>query len=174
MMVDISLVARAQAGEEAAFAEIVARYERELGVFLYRHVHNAHAAEDLLQDTFTAAWRALPRTSPDLLLRPWLYKIALNMARQWERRERIVRWIPLHLLHAPTEAEDPSQRDEVRQVLARMKREDAEVLLLRITAGLTYSDIGALLRLKPETVRQRFHRARERFRSIYATERSDT
>jgi len=173
-MVDVTVMARAQAGEEAAFAEIVAAYERELGVFLYRRVRNPHVAEDLLQESFIAAWRALPRTSPDLLLRPWLYKIALNMARQWERRERIVRWIPLHFLHAPVDAEDPSQRDEVHRVLARMKREDAEVLLLRITAGLTYSDIGALLRLKPETVRQRLHRARERFRRIYTSERGDT
>jgi RNA polymerase sigma-70 factor (ECF subfamily) len=170
-MTEMSLLARAQAGEQQAFAQIALRHERELGVFLYRRVHDVHVAQDLLQDTFLAAWKAIRQTPPDLLLRPWLYKIALNMARQWERRQRVIHYIPLLLHQGTVDTDDLTGRDEVQRALAKMKRKDAEVLLLRLTADLTYSEIGALLDLKPDAVRQRLHRARERFRSIYLSEK---
>jgi RNA polymerase sigma factor (sigma-70 family) len=160
------LVARARAGEAEAFAEIISAHEHELAVFLYRRVSDPHVAEDLLQDTFFAAWKAIRKTQPDLMVRPWLYKIALNMARQWERRQGIASRI-LQLWHRPRDEDDWVERNEVQRVLKQMQPQDAEILLLKIMAGFSYSEIGVTLGLKPEAVRQRLHRARERFRVLY-------
>ena len=169
-MISAELVSRARAGEEHAFAQLVLTHERELGLFLCRRVSDPHVAQDLLQDTFLAAWKAIRKTGPDLRVRPWLYKIALNAARQWERRQRILRFVPFQPHQATIQVETPSLRDDVQRVLQKMRREDAELLLLKTAAELTYSEIGALLKIKPETVRQRLHRARERFRNLYGVE----
>jgi RNA polymerase sigma-70 factor (ECF subfamily) len=170
-MINAELISRAQAGEEHAFAQLVLSHERELGLFLCRRVNDHHVAEDLLQDTFLAAWKAIRKTSPDLRVRPWLYKIALNAARQWERRQRILHFVPFHPHQTTTQGEALSEQDDVQRVLQKMRREDAELLLLKTAAGLTYSEIGALLRIKPAAVRQRLHRARERFRALYSGEK---
>ena len=166
MTTNAFLVARARAGEEEAFAEIISAYEHELSVFLHRRVNDPQVAEDLLQDTFLAAWKAIRRTQPDLLVRPWLYKIALNMARQWERRQGIARRI-FQFWRRPGGEDDWLERNEVQSVLRQMQPRDAEVLLLKVIAGFNYSEIGVMVGIKPEAVRQRLHRARERFRVLY-------
>jgi RNA polymerase sigma-70 factor (ECF subfamily) len=171
-MTDASLAARAQAGEEQAFTEIVLAHERELGLFLYRRVHDPHVVQDLLQETFLAAWKAIRRTRHDLMVRAWLYKIALNAARQWERRQRVTQLVPF-LPHTAHSVDEYHEQDEVQRILGRMKREDAELLLLKTTAGFNYAEIGALLSMRPDAVRQRLHRARERFRALYERERED-
>jgi RNA polymerase sigma factor (sigma-70 family) len=168
-MTSAVLVARAQSGEHRAFAEIMSAHERELTVFLYRRVNDAHVAEDLLQDTFLAAWKAIRKTRPDLLVRPWLYKIALNMARQWERKQRISKKV-FPLWQRERQDDDWVERNEVQRVLRQMPARDAELLLLKVIAEFDYSEIAAMLDVKPEAVRQRLHRARERFRALYAEE----
>jgi len=170
-MTSAELVSRAQAGEEHAFAQLVLSHEHELGLFLYRRVNDPHVAEDLLQDTFLAAWKAIRKTGPDLRVRPWLYKIALNAARQWERRQRILRFVPFQPHQTTAQGETLPDQDDVQRVLRKMRREDAELLLLKTAAELNYSEIGALLKIKPATVRQRLHRARERFRALYGNEK---
>ena len=165
-VINAGVIARAQAGEEDAFTQIIATHERELTAFLYRRVGDPQVAEDLLQDTFVAAWKAIHKTQPDLIVRPWLYKIALNMARQWQRRQGIAGRI-FQLLHRQREEDDWLERNEVQRVLGQMQPRDAEVLLLKVVSGFSYSEIGLMLNIKTEAVRQRLHRARERFRILY-------
>src|SRR3954466_4004421 len=71
-------LARARAGDEDAFRELTDSYRRELQVHIYRIVGSAHDAEDLLQETFLAAWRGLEQFEGRASVRAWLYRIATN------------------------------------------------------------------------------------------------
>jgi RNA polymerase sigma factor (sigma-70 family) len=82
----------AQAGDEAAFAELVAPYRRELHVHCYRILGSAQDAEDALQETLLAAWQGLPGFQGRASIRTWLYHVAtnrcLNAVRAASRRPR--------------------------------------------------------------------------------------
>jgi RNA polymerase sigma-70 factor (TIGR02960 family) len=84
------LLERAQAGDEAAFGELIAPYRRELQVHCYRMLGSLQEAEDALQDTLLAAWQDLPRFEQRSTLRTWLYQVAtrrcLNALRSARRR----------------------------------------------------------------------------------------
>jgi RNA polymerase sigma-70 factor (TIGR02960 family) len=75
-----ALLARARAGEEAAFRELTEPHRRELQVNIYRIVGSVHDAEDLLQETLLAAWRGLEHFEGRASVRAWLYQIATNRA----------------------------------------------------------------------------------------------
>jgi RNA polymerase sigma-70 factor (TIGR02960 family) len=87
------LTARARAGDEEAFAELVGRHRHELQVYCYRMLGSAQDAEDVLQETLLAAWRALPGFEGRSSIRTWLYRIAvnrcLNALRSASRRTRM-------------------------------------------------------------------------------------
>jgi RNA polymerase sigma-70 factor (ECF subfamily) len=102
-------LARARAGDDDAFRELVAPYLRELEVHCYRILGSLHEAEDLLQETLLAAWRGLAQFEERASLRVWLYRIAtnrcLNALRARKRRPR--RQQPMGDLPAPTRFAEP-------------------------------------------------------------------
>src|SRR5579884_1545859 len=105
------LLARAQAGDERAFRELVEPYRRELEVHCYRMLGSLQDAEDVLQETMVTAWQSLGRFEGRAALRTWLYRIAttrcLNALRARARRGR---WnLPLPDLDLP----EPSRRGEI-------------------------------------------------------------
>lgn len=86
------VIARARAGDHAAFAVIVDHFRSPIWNYLYRRFGNAEDANDLAQDTFVKALLAISRTDADLRLGPWLYRIATNVALDRWRHESLVRW----------------------------------------------------------------------------------
>src|SRR3712207_5547403 len=88
------LVGQVRSGEVAAFAQLVAAYHKPITSYLYHLVRDREVADDLAQDTFLKALRALDRTPPDLNFRAWLYRIATNTAHNHHRRRRLLRWLP--------------------------------------------------------------------------------
>ena len=95
-----TVIARARAGDPAAFAAIYAAYYPRIVACCRRIVGDPDLAEDLAQDTFIKAYRALPRTTPDLPLAAWLFRIAGNTALSALRRRRRLYWLPLFDFHA--------------------------------------------------------------------------
>jgi DNA-directed RNA polymerase specialized sigma24 family protein len=94
-VLEAGLVERARAGDQAAFAALITRYQQPLGGYLAHLTGDRELAADLAQETFLRAYRALGATRPDLLIRPWLYRIATNLAYDFLRRRRRLAWLPL-------------------------------------------------------------------------------
>jgi len=83
---DARLVERAQRGDRAAFAALVERYQQPVGSYLWRLTRDRELALDLTQDTFLRAYRSIGTTPRSLLVRPWLFRIATNLAYDYFRR----------------------------------------------------------------------------------------
>src|SRR5215216_6809214 len=86
---DADLVSLAQEGREAAFRELVRRYERPVFSLVFRMVRDRETAEDLAQDTFIKVLNHIDRYSPEFKFSSWLFKIANNVAIDYLRKRRI-------------------------------------------------------------------------------------
>lgn len=163
------------------FTELVARFGRELYVFLWRMLSNEQDAEDCLQEAFLRAYRAYPRMQGEVNFRAWLYRIAGNTARtQLKRRlRRDGREIDL-----PDEDSTASQQADadlelrerltaVRTAVRGLPFKQQQSLILRKYQGLSYAEIGAALDCSPESARANVYQALRRLRSELAVERQE-
>ena len=85
---DNTLIYRAQAGDEGAFADLMREYYRFVYTIVIRIVDNSHDAEEVVQDTFLSAYRGLTQLEDTTKFKSWLAEIARNCARQWLRKQR--------------------------------------------------------------------------------------
>ncbi|HKW23484.1 MAG TPA: sigma factor, partial [Ktedonobacterales bacterium] len=132
---ELSQIRRAATGDHAAFALLVRRYETRILTYLRQTVGDAELASDLAQETFLAAYQALPRwqPSPELasrttdLLSPWLYRIATNHAISALRRQAMLaRRTPVSATRASFSLEDAViGRELLRAALATLEADDA-------------------------------------------------
>jgi len=168
---DRELVERARTGERAAFDQLVARYQRRLLRLVLRLLRDQAEAEDVVQEAFLRAYRALPRFRGDAAFYTWLYRIALNGARNAILRRR-QRGAPAPLpsqLPAPVpDAGTPESMLLSKQVMlaidAAMEAPPLELrsaIVLREIEGLSYEEIAQVMECPLGTVRSRIFRARE-------------
>src|SRR5206468_5702895 len=85
---DEELVARSISGDADSFNELILRWERPIYALAYRTIGREEDARDVCQETFLRAFRALPGFRGQAKFSSWLYRIALNLCRDWVRRER--------------------------------------------------------------------------------------
>src|SRR4051812_42064606 len=85
---DEELVARSISGDNESFNELILRWERPIYALAYRTIGREEDARDVCQETFLRAFRALPGFRGQAKFSSWLYRIALNLCRDWVRRER--------------------------------------------------------------------------------------
>jgi RNA polymerase sigma-70 factor, ECF subfamily len=167
---DAWLAERAQHGDRAAFAALVERYQQPLGSYLWRLTRDRELALDLTQDTFLRAYQSIGETTPDLLARPWLFRIATNLAYDEFRRRRRFGRLPIGTLARPAgpdESVPVEERDLVHRALSRLRPSEQAVLLLCAVEQLSYREVAAILGCSSEAVRKQFTRAKERFRVVY-------
>jgi RNA polymerase sigma-70 factor, ECF subfamily len=169
---DRELVERARAGERAAFDLLVARYQRRLLRLVLRLLRDPAEAEDVVQETFLKAFRALPRFRGEAAFYTWLYRIALNGARNaiLRRRQRgASHGVAPSQLPAPVpEIGTPESMLLSKQVmlaidaaLAALPLELRTAIVLREIEGLSYEEIAEIMECPLGTVRSRIFRARE-------------
>ncbi len=176
--VDQQLVERAQRGDKHAFELLVSKYQRRLGRLISRFVRNAAEAEDVTQDAFIKAYRALPAFRGDSAFYTWLYRIGINTAKNYLVAQG--RRMPTSTAFDAEEAEDFEEAALLHEVATPenelMSKQVVEVvntslqelpddlrtaLTLREIEGLSYEEIAAVMDCPIGTVRSRIFRARE-------------
>jgi RNA polymerase sigma-70 factor, ECF subfamily len=160
-----------------SFEAIFQTYRPAISRYLTGMVRDASLAEDLCQDTFVSALKALPTLHDEAQLAPWLYRIATNKAISALRRRRLIAWVPFDVyLHDRSGkgdvADDVVVGDAAQRALARLPPDQAACLLGH-AAGLTYADLSQTLNCSLAAVKQRLYRARLAFRAAYAAETRD-
>lgn len=169
---DAPLVARAQAGDLSAFDEIVRRHQSMLAGLLHRFAGRPADVEDLVQETFLRAHRALPRWTPEQPFVHWLRRIAVNLGRDHCRaraRRPLGEELPADDCLPAASGADPSAQaalSEVRDVLAQLPPDDCTLLTLQFLEGLPVSEIASLLGWSLINTRVRSFRARRRLRQL--------
>lgn len=167
---DADLADAARLGDEAAFGAIMRRYKGPLYRLILRRIGASEDAYDVLQQTFVAAWSALPRFDPARPLGAWLRTIAINKSRDFGRRQMVTR-----LLFGPAPAIEPAApawpQDEAvaaERRLARLERAIADLpgglkdpLILTALEGLSHIEAGEVLGLSAKAVEVRVYRARK-------------
>jgi RNA polymerase sigma-70 factor, ECF subfamily len=170
---------RAQAGNSAAFTALFDQYQRPIVNYLYRMVNDREVAEDLAQDTFLKAYRAIDRTDADLNFRAWIYRIATNTAMSYFRRKRLLQWVPFGP-GTPDRGKDPRLAERVgesqliEQALAKIGPSHSSTLLLRHHQGLSLDEMAEALGIKPNAAKVRLFRARKAFSQAYEALSSET
>ncbi len=178
-------MARARAGAEDAYFELVRRYQRPLFGLVARMVRDAALAEDLAQEIFVKAFRSLDAYDPQRKFSSWLFKIAHNATIDQLRK----RGLDTQPLETGEEGEDeplrtladpgavsPAQRHErfemaqaLEAAMRRLRPDYREIVVLRFQEGLAYEEIAEATGLPLGTVKTHIHRARKELADILAS-----
>lgn len=168
---DEELVARSIGGDSESFDQLILRWERPIYALAYRTIGREEEARDVCQETFLRAFRALPRFRGDAKFSSWLYRIALNLCRDWLRRERRTPTVQppegMDLMEMAVAAE-PSESIEnlvarkdlsrlVEKAMAFLPEEQRTAIVLKEYHGLTFQEIADLLGCPLSTVKTRLY-----------------
>jgi len=186
---DAELLTRYTAGEEAAFREIVTRYKNSLYAFLRQFLNRHDLVEDVFQETFLQLYASRESFDINRPLRPWLFTIAANKAkdalRKWQRTSTVS-------IGTMADSQDLSfddmlntvtsdstlpyeelQKDEtasrVGQIIADMPENLREILILAYFQGFSYKQMAEILSIPIGTVKSRLHTAVGRFAKEWKT-----
>ncbi len=176
--VDQLLVERAQAGDQQAFEVLVQKYQRKLGRLLSRYIRDSAEVEDVAQEAFIKAFRALPSFRGESAFYTWLYRIGINTAKNYLVAQG--RRAPTSTGFDSEEAETFDDGDQLRDIntpesllhskqigetvnaaMEALPDELRTAIVLREIEGLSYEEISRMMDCPIGTVRSRIFRARE-------------
>lgn len=173
---DLQLVRKVRNGDRAAFDLLVVKYQSRVASIISRYVYDSQEVMDLTQETFVKAFRAIDRFRGDSAFYTWLYRIAVNTAKNFlEARGRrpqgsadvtdAENFDDGGRLRDPASPERLLQREQLQKALAEaiasLPEELRSAFLLREYDGLSYEDIARILECPIGTVRSRIFRARD-------------
>ncbi|MBS0664773.1 MAG: sigma-70 family RNA polymerase sigma factor [Verrucomicrobia bacterium] len=187
--IDADLVRRFNGGDQSAFVTIMERYQAKIFTVAHGLLRNRADAEEIAQDTFIRAHRGLARFRGDSSLATWLYRIAVNLARNryWyffrrrrhdalsldcvlgEDNEGTFSELIADTGHDPAQESATSEFAElIEDCMARLDARHREILTLRNLLNHSYEEIAGLLGINVGTVKSRIARARENLRELLA------
>lgn len=168
-------------GDALAYERLVGEHSGDVYALLYRLTTDAEEARDLTQETFLRAFQSIDRFRGDSSLKTWIYRIAINQARNrwrwWRRRKRDVtvsldatdehRDTPLAATLASDNSPNPEQETlahereaQLREALQGLRRSYREAVILRDVEGFSYEEIARTLQISIGTVKSRISRGR--------------
>jgi RNA polymerase sigma-70 factor, ECF subfamily len=181
---EAEFIERLKQGEAAAFEELVSERSSEIYGLLFRLTENSEEARDLTQETFLRAFQSVGRFRGEADLRTWIYRIAINQARnrwRWWRRRHRDSTVSLDAAQGQSHqtliatlaesSENPEQQTlaherelVLRSALQKLGRAYRETVILRDIEGFTYEEIAATLGINVGTVKSRLARGRQELR----------
>ena len=170
-LTDEELVARIQGGDSESFNQLVLRWERPMYALAYRVLGREEDARDVCQESFLRAYRALPTFKGQAKFSSWLYRITLNLCRDWIRRYRrtpvvqLAEDVELQEVSAnvarPESVETLVARRElsavVEEAMAELPEEQRTAIILKEYHGLTFQEISDLQSCPLSTVKTRLY-----------------
>jgi RNA polymerase sigma-70 factor (ECF subfamily) len=174
-----------EAAANAAFAQLMCRYEERLFNTVFRLMGNQQDAEDVVQETFVNAYQSLASFKGDSQFFTWLYRIAYNTAVSHKRKQKAA--VSIEAGRNGEAGIEPADRSEYNQPGSAMSRAEEErriqralnqlspehrlVLVLKEMEEMKYEEIAVILQVPVGTVRSRLHRARLELREILERDR---
>lgn len=177
--IDQQLVESAQRGDKQAFGLLVSKYQRKLGRLLSQFIRDPAEVEDVVQESFIKAYRALPTFRNDSAFYTWLYRIGVNTAKNFlvsqgrrvstvangfdnEDAETFEEGTQLREINTPeNELMSKQVAETVNRILHDLPEELRSAITLREMEGLSYEEIASIMGCPVGTVRSRIFRARE-------------
>ena len=168
---DEELVALSIGGDAESFNQLVLRWERPIFALAYRVIGREEEARDVVQETFLRAFRGIGKFRGQAKFSSWVYRIALNLCRDWIRRERRAPILPtpegvdvveLAAEQGPVESiEDLVARNDMSKVVAdlmtRLPEEQRTAIILKEYHGMTFQEIADLQGVPLSTVKTRLY-----------------
>ena len=178
---DALLVERAKGGEVSAFEMLVVKYQRRIERLVSRMVRDADLVQDIAQETFIRAYRALPQFRGDSAFYTWLYRIAVNTAKKTLLERKRDPLVFESAMVSTDEGEEPSRAENelsngetpeavlaskeiaatVNAAIDALSEDLRQAIVLREIEGLSYEEIADVMNCPIGTVRSRIFRARE-------------
>jgi RNA polymerase sigma factor (sigma-70 family) len=170
---DAELMRRVQAGDEAALGALMQRWELPVKSVIGRIVLNASEAAELAQEAFVRVWQQREKYRADAPFRPWLFAIAINLARNrlrwWRSRPEVAleQWTDnaSESGSGAASAESAERASAVRDAIASLPTDLREAIVLFEYEQMSHAEIAAVVGATPKAVETRIHRARERLRA---------
>lgn len=177
--IDQQLVESAQRGDKQAFGLLVSKYQRKLGRLLSQFIRDPAEVEDVVQESFIKAYRALPTFRGESAFYTWLYRIGINTAKNFlvsqgrrvstvangfdnEDAETFEEGTQLREMNTPeNELMSKQVAETVNRILHDLPEELRSAITLREIEGLSYEEIAGIMGCPVGTVRSRIFRARE-------------
>ena len=179
--IDAQLVGRARLGDTAAFEMLVVKYQRRIERLIARMVRDPDLVQDVAQETFIRAYRAMPQFRGDSAFYTWLYRIAINSAKKALVELKRDPLVSEGSLHGDDEGDETSRTENeltdgetpeallaskeiaaaVNQAIDALSEDLRQAITLREIEGLSYEEISDVMNCPIGTVRSRIFRARE-------------
>lgn len=168
------IIARARRGDADAFEQLVVAYREQVFRLTLRMCGSEADADEVAQEAFLSAWKALPNFRGESQFSTWLYQLTTHAAIDLMRREKrqiaaddITEVSAADPAPSPQQqAEQSEQREIVRDAILQLAPEQREVVVLRFMEELSYEEIGAVLKLPSGTVKSRLNRAKAQLKEI--------
>ena len=175
---DVQLIQRVLAGDETAFSTLVRKYQKSVHALAWRKIGDFHIAEDITQETFLKAYQRLSTLKKPQRFASWLYVIAANHCSTWLRKKRLRTQSLEDTNSAQLERANYSgyvieenermtvetQREVVKQLLAKLQESERTVITLYYLGGMTYEEISEFLGVSVAAIKNRLYRARNRLK----------
>jgi len=165
-----NIIARARRGDADAFEQLVVAYRDQVFRLALRMCGSEADADEVAQEAFLSAWKALPNFRGESQFSTWLYQLTTHAAIDLMRQiaaDDITEVSAADPAPSPQQqAEQSEQREIVRDAILQLAPEQREVVVLRFMEELSYEEIGAVLKLPSGTVKSRLNRAKAQLKEI--------
>ena len=165
-MADMALVTRVQSGDQAAFRDLMERYQSKVHSIVYGILHNREDAEDIAQQVFTKVYFAIKGFDGRCLLLTWICRIAINecYSSMRKRRVKLVQELdgPEHAGNQPAVDRRLADRDYLNKLLARIPEDDRSLLIFKEVEGHSIGELSQMTGMTESAIKIKLFRARHK------------